>query len=251
MSRLTRADRERIRAEVKELAKQPRGEITFPPSSVGFAKKDQDVIKSIGTHGPLGSGRLHPIETEQETDGRWIAAIPSLTGVMAYGETESDARTKAYALAQALGVTYHAECIARKAHAGQTEPSTGYPYICHVERVVAMVEGPAEKATAWLHDVIEDSDLREEDLAESGIPADIVEAVELLTREPNRETYAEYIGRIKRSGNSVAIAVKVADLQDHLGGNCPASLVTRYSNALKELKGDAQESARNSRSPRS
>ena len=31
------------------------------------------------------------IEIEREEHGRWIAEIPSLPGVMAYGETRSDA----------------------------------------------------------------------------------------------------------------------------------------------------------------
>jgi predicted RNase H-like HicB family nuclease len=32
-----------------------------------------------------------PIEVEQETDGRWIAAFPEVPGVMAYGETPEQA----------------------------------------------------------------------------------------------------------------------------------------------------------------
>ena len=39
------------------------------------------------------------IETEKECDGRWIAEIPSLPGVMAYGETKAKARAKVKALA--------------------------------------------------------------------------------------------------------------------------------------------------------
>lgn len=39
------------------------------------------------------------IQTEREKDGRWIAEIPSLPGVMAYGETEAAARDRAKALA--------------------------------------------------------------------------------------------------------------------------------------------------------
>ena len=31
------------------------------------------------------------IETENECDGRWIAEVPSLPGVMAYGETKAKA----------------------------------------------------------------------------------------------------------------------------------------------------------------
>ncbi|MGH9358901.1 MAG: type II toxin-antitoxin system HicB family antitoxin [Terriglobia bacterium] len=39
------------------------------------------------------------IETEREVDGRWIAEIPSLPGVMAYGATKPEAVAKAEALA--------------------------------------------------------------------------------------------------------------------------------------------------------
>jgi predicted RNase H-like HicB family nuclease len=39
------------------------------------------------------------IEFEQEEDGRWIAEIPALPGVMTYGATQRDARAKVEALA--------------------------------------------------------------------------------------------------------------------------------------------------------
>jgi predicted RNase H-like HicB family nuclease len=39
------------------------------------------------------------IETERETDGRWIAEIPEIPGALAYGKTEKHAKAKAYALA--------------------------------------------------------------------------------------------------------------------------------------------------------
>lgn len=39
------------------------------------------------------------IECEQETDGRWIAEVPALAGVMTYGRTESQARAMAQVLA--------------------------------------------------------------------------------------------------------------------------------------------------------
>lgn len=39
------------------------------------------------------------IETEMETDGRWIAGIPALPGVLTYGETKSRAVSRATALA--------------------------------------------------------------------------------------------------------------------------------------------------------
>ncbi|CAN5328165.1 hypothetical protein BH23GEM2_BH23GEM2_19190 [soil metagenome] len=39
------------------------------------------------------------IETEQETDGRWLAEVEVLPGVMAYGTTKTDAIAKVQALA--------------------------------------------------------------------------------------------------------------------------------------------------------
>jgi predicted RNase H-like HicB family nuclease len=39
------------------------------------------------------------VETEREVDGRWIAEVPALPGVMAYGSTEPEAIGKAKALA--------------------------------------------------------------------------------------------------------------------------------------------------------
>ena len=39
------------------------------------------------------------IEIEQEDDGRWIAEIPALPGVMAYGVSQDEARAKVEALA--------------------------------------------------------------------------------------------------------------------------------------------------------
>jgi len=39
------------------------------------------------------------IETEQEEDGRWIAEIAAIPGILSYGETEEQARANAYALA--------------------------------------------------------------------------------------------------------------------------------------------------------
>ena len=39
------------------------------------------------------------LETEQETDGRWIAEVPQLAGVLAYGTTRDEAMAKAEVLA--------------------------------------------------------------------------------------------------------------------------------------------------------
>ena len=54
---------------------------------------------------PLGraiwasTGLIMKIEIEREDDGRWIAEIPELPGVMAYGDNRNEAVSKAKALA--------------------------------------------------------------------------------------------------------------------------------------------------------
>jgi predicted RNase H-like HicB family nuclease len=64
--------------------------------------------KSMSLMGLLGYERKsaetrHPLtlhgEFEQEDDGRWIAEITDLPGVMAYGATQEEAAEKAIALA--------------------------------------------------------------------------------------------------------------------------------------------------------
>lgn len=39
------------------------------------------------------------VEFDHEVDGRWIAEIPKLPGVMAYGSTKRDALQRVYAIA--------------------------------------------------------------------------------------------------------------------------------------------------------
>jgi predicted RNase H-like HicB family nuclease len=39
------------------------------------------------------------VELEQEADGRWIADVAELPGVLAYGDNSGDTRAKAQALA--------------------------------------------------------------------------------------------------------------------------------------------------------
>ncbi|OGI60505.1 hypothetical protein A2641_03150 [Candidatus Nomurabacteria bacterium RIFCSPHIGHO2_01_FULL_37_25] len=42
--------------------------------------------------------RKYTIETEQETDGRWIAEVIEIPGVLAYGDTQEQAQANVEAL---------------------------------------------------------------------------------------------------------------------------------------------------------
>ena len=54
------------------------------------------------------------LETELEADGRWIAEIPELPGVLAYGQTQNEAMSKA----EALGL----RVLAERLEHGETGP---------------------------------------------------------------------------------------------------------------------------------
>ena len=41
----------------------------------------------------------YSLECEQEDDGRWLAEVPELPGVLAYGRSSADAMSKAEVLA--------------------------------------------------------------------------------------------------------------------------------------------------------
>jgi predicted RNase H-like HicB family nuclease len=54
------------------------------------------------------------LECEQEEDGRWIAEVPELPGVLAYGSSSIDAMAKAEVLALRV--------IADRLENGESEP---------------------------------------------------------------------------------------------------------------------------------
>jgi predicted RNase H-like HicB family nuclease len=54
------------------------------------------------------------LECEQEVDGRWIAEVPELPGVLAYGTSSADAMSKAEVLALRV--------IADQLENGEAEP---------------------------------------------------------------------------------------------------------------------------------
>lgn len=136
-----------------------------------------------------------------------------------------------------------AEDIARVAHRGQID-KIGVDYIEHPRRVAGRFDPetqPNETAVAWLHDVIEDTTVTATELAERGIPADVITAVELLTKDPAEVDLTEYYERIRV--NPLALAVKLADIADNTDPSRTASLepevrerlAAKYAKALAIL----------------
>lgn len=104
-----------------------------------------------------------------------------------------------------------AEAIARKAHRGQKYGDRDYVE-AHVAQVAAIVArlgyNDLYVAAAWLHDVVEDTPVTEQDLLDQGIPAEVVAAVEALTEREN-ESHEQYLARVAL--HAMAVAVKYAD----------------------------------------
>lgn len=104
-------------------------------------------------------------------------------------------------------LTKKAMKIAYDAHHGQTDKS-GTPYIFHPMHLAEQMTTEAETCIALLHDVVEDTEVTLEDLAED-FPQQVIEALKLLTRADGTD-YFDYIRKIRY--NPLAKAVKLADL---------------------------------------
>ena len=136
--------------------------------------------------------------------------------------------------------------IAVKAHARQRDKQ-GLPYILHPLRVMELVRpyGPKAMMAAVLHDVVEDTSVSLAGLRRDGMPEDVVEAVDALSRRGDGyppgivwgETYWDYIERVKLT--PLAIPVKIADSQDNTrpdrAGPRSAHLRERYLKTIAIL----------------
>lgn len=137
----------------------------------------------------------------------------------------------------------HLIALAAQVHAGQVDKA-GEPYILHVLRVMFRVierwpHRPEAAIVAVLHDMVEDTSVTLEWLLECGVPAKLVDAVHVLTRQKEFGSYQEYV--IGCAANDLAYIVKRSDLEDHLRPNGMLStghacnLRARYQRALTAL----------------
>ena len=104
-------------------------------------------------------------------------------------------------------LTIKAMNIAYTAHHGQFDKA-GVPYIFHPLHLAEAMDEEYACCAALLHDTVEDTHVTLEQLAVE-FPAEVVEAVKLLTHVPNTD-YFEYIRAIR--SNPIARKVKLADL---------------------------------------
>jgi len=132
----------------------------------------------------------------------------------------------------------NAQTLARRAHASQIDKA-GQPYIGHVARVAARVQGDADaEAVAWLHDVVEDCPAFSAEVAT--FPAHIRAAVACLTRRKDLPA-DDYYAAIR--ANPLALKVKLADIADnsdparlrYLPADVQQRLADKYAHALRAL----------------
>jgi (p)ppGpp synthase/HD superfamily hydrolase len=105
-----------------------------------------------------------------------------------------------------------ARAIAVDAHADQQDKA-GAPYIGHPARVAGRLDDDVARAVAWLHDVLEDTPVTEDDLHRAGFPAEVVATVRALTRRDD-EPLDDHLARVRAHGE-LAVRVKLADVADN------------------------------------
>jgi len=134
-------------------------------------------------------------------------------------ELSRDERIEQVARAQAIAVI---------AHRGQTD-KLGVAYIYHPAAVsfgFDPVDSTVACCAAWLHDVLEDTDVTADDLDLAGVHREVIDVVELLTRRDGDGD--AYYARIAR--HPVAREVKLADIAD----NTEPSRVSRLDPQVRE-----------------
>ncbi|MCU4336573.1 guanosine-3',5'-bis(diphosphate) 3'-pyrophosphohydrolase [Acinetobacter dispersus] len=102
--------------------------------------------------------------------------------------------------------------FAAKQHEGQVDKANA-PYILHPLRVMLNVPSIEHKIIAVLHDILEDTDTRVEDLQALGFQTHIIEAIVALTKLDG-ESRIEAAQRTVQ--NPLARVVKLADITDNM-----------------------------------
>ena len=122
----------------------------------------------------------------------------------------------------------------------EQDDKSGMPYVFHPFHLAEQMKDEDTTIVALLHDVVEDTDTTFEDLAQMGFGEPVLEALRLLTHDPE-VPYMDYVAEIKQ--NPIAKAVKLADLK-HNSDMTRLDTVTdwdkkraqKYKAAIKLLK---------------
>ena len=97
-------------------------------------------------------------------------------------------------------------------HKNQVDKS-GIPYVFHPFHIAEQMDDENTTIVALLHDIVEDTDMTFEQLENEGFSREVIDALMLLTHNPN-EDYYDYVKRI--GTNPIAKAVKIKDLEHNM-----------------------------------
>ncbi len=84
--------------------------------------------------------------------------------------------------------------ISFDAHKNQVD-KTGLPYVYHPFHLAEQMDDEASVCVALLHDVVEDTSITFEDLANAGFNEEIISALKLLTHEKG-VPYMDYVKKL-------------------------------------------------------
>ena len=122
--------------------------------------------------------------------------------------------------------------LAATQHAGQLDKG-GQPYILHPLRLMLQFSNPTLQIIAVLHDILEDTATTAEDLKELGFSAEIIKAIQALTKQ-TRESRLEAAKRTAL--NPLATQVKYVDVLDNMNLSRIKNPTARDFARLEEYK---------------
>ena len=134
-------------------------------------------------------------------------------------------------------LTCKAMRIAYAAHHGQVDHN-GIPYIFHPMHLAEAMDDEVSCCAALLHDVVEDTEITMDALAEE-FPSEIIQVLKLLTHAEGTDYY-DYVRAIK--ANPIAVKVKLADIAHNsddsrcIGGNLPEEKIEYFRRKYQKAK---------------
>lgn len=128
--------------------------------------------------------------------------------------------------------------ICTDAHKGQVRRGTNKPYIDHPKSIVSRmkqdgIDDSIYHAVALLHDVLEDTNITEQQLSDKGISDEVITAVKLLTKKKD-QSYQSYLWELKK--NDMARTVKIYDMLDNLSDMPSDRQKEKYKLGLEYLR---------------
>lgn len=169
---------------------------------VEFRNKDKAIIGYIAIKhfngGGMCEGIIHSYDIYSEIEESLITDVPE---------------SELLLLAKVDTLSCKALKLAISKHKNQVDLANE-PYINHVVAVgkntLELSNDDKVLAVAFLHDILEDTDISEKELFEN-FPDEVVHAVKSITKDSKYINYDEYLKKVKE--NEMARIVKLADLK--------------------------------------